>query len=413
MFSFLTGSDPKNKNNPDAKRPINQKDRKQATIFSKGVTRFLRYNKDLLPKERIQEIETKREEFLKVTNDPGKLRKDLDDLSEGISKICKKSIPDFQPSVVKENIEVLFVAVVIAMGIRAYFVQQFKIPTGSMQPTLNGIIAYPAPEIKSAETEYRAPKDYQMPNPITRLIDSIWFGRSHVEWRAKEDGDSFSPYANIEGKSQLILFQRTYLRTRMGHKYSAAGTEDRVLKLVDSRYYDVPLKKGDVIARGYMETGDMLIVNKMAYHWRKPKRGEVFVFHTRGIEGIQRSSSSVIRNGRKLSVEEAYGSQHYIKRLVGVPGDHVKVAPPGLIINNEEAKEFGMKRVAAQEGRYTGYVPGPTNEFHLGAKEYLAFGDNSSNSSDSRMWGTVKESNIVGSAMFVFYPFGNHFGPIK
>ena len=42
---------------------------------------------------------------------------------------------------IEENLEVIFVAVVIALGLRAYVVQPFRIPTGSMQPTLNGIVA--------------------------------------------------------------------------------------------------------------------------------------------------------------------------------------------------------------------------------------------------------------------------------
>jgi hypothetical protein len=95
-------------------------------------------------------------------------------------------VKDYKPSAWKENIEVIFVAVVIAMGIRAYFIQQFKIPTGSMQPTLNGIIAYPTKEMNPL-AERHAPDDYESPALPQRLWDKVWYGRSHVEWVAEED----------------------------------------------------------------------------------------------------------------------------------------------------------------------------------------------------------------------------------
>ncbi len=116
MFSFISGSYPKNK---DGKRPINKDDRKKAKQFAKGVTRFLRYNKDLLPEEKFDEIAEMRDQFVDDFESKEKKRKDLDKLADDISKVCKKAIPDFQPTLLKENIEVLFVAVVIAMGIRA------------------------------------------------------------------------------------------------------------------------------------------------------------------------------------------------------------------------------------------------------------------------------------------------------
>ncbi|MEZ5430860.1 MAG: S26 family signal peptidase [Verrucomicrobiales bacterium] len=79
-----------------------------------------------------------------------------------------------------------------------------------------------------------------------------------------------------------------------------------------------PSKKGQLIARGYVETGDQVIVDKFSYHWRRPQHDEVFVFNTRGIAGINVSSNE--------------GSQHYIKRLAGVPGDRVEIKDQQLAL---------------------------------------------------------------------------------
>lgn len=410
MSSLTPGSDSKKSSHPGSNKPLDSKGQKQARQFAKGVKRFLRYNKDLLPEETYDHIASLGQEFVDAIPDSKRLRKDFEKMADNISKTCKKAIPDFQPSLIRENIEVLFVAVVIAMGIRAYFIQQFKIPTGSMQPTLNGIIAYPADELASPNAAYKASAGYEKPNPVARLIDSIWFGRSHVEWRAREDGDSFlvtrsqgyQRQGGLVGRNKFILFPRTYLTTRKGNQYVAAGTASRVTNLINWENNGKTLKKGDLIARGYLETGDMLIVNKMIYHWRKPKRGEVFVFNTRDIDLIQRT------------INPAYGSQHYIKRLCGLPGDHIVVDSPNLIVNGEPAREFGIRRVMSGEGLYHGYLNKGLNfDFQLEEGQYLALGDNSGNSLDSRSWGHVPQNNIVGKALFVFYPFGNHFGPIK
>src|SRR5690606_19569550 len=67
----------------------------------------------------------------------------------------------------EENVEVMFVAIVIALGLRAYYLQPFRIPTGSMQPTLNGIIATPTPVA-------------EWPSFPQRMIEKVLRGRTYV-----------------------------------------------------------------------------------------------------------------------------------------------------------------------------------------------------------------------------------------
>ena len=80
-----------------------------------------------------------------------------------------------------------------------------------------------------------------------------------------------------------------------------------------------------------------------------------------------------------------------------------------------------MKRVGAMEGSYKGYgnfgklSPGMVRELSAREddREYWAMGDNSYNSSDSRYWGTVPERNLVGPALFCYFPLGRNWGVIR
>ena len=94
------------------------------------------------------------------------------------------------------------------------------------------------------------------------------------------------------------------------------------------------LKKGTVVVEGMVDSGDLVLVDKFSYHFRKPKRGEVFVFDTLGIKGIKDRSGP------------QGGGSHYIKRLVGVPGDSLSINEPDLLVEGKVTQEPGIRRVA-------------------------------------------------------------------
>ena len=75
-------------------------------------------------------------------------------------------------------------------------------------------------------------------------------------------------------------------------------------------------------------------------------------------------------------------------------------------------RQNGYKGYTAMDGDWNNFIKGD-QEIKLGGRQYLAMGDNSPDSSDGRIWGPVPEQNLVGPALFVYWPFLPHFGVIR
>lgn len=117
--------------------------------------------------------------------------------------------------------------------------------------------------------------------------------------------------------------------------------------------------------------GNYVLVNKLAYRWGKPSRGDVIVFHY------------------PPDPEQV----PYIKRVIGLPGDHIQIADGKVRINGQVLDEPYLKVATIQGGEWV--VP---------EQSLFVMGDNRNNSSDSRSWGMVPYENIIGKAMLVYWP---------
>lgn len=402
MASSTSPKDAAKPSKPVPEGPATSKHMKEAKLLLKGVAKFLRYNDDLISADNKARIAEREADFRGAMEKPGVEIKELEELAGHLTKTCEKSVPGYKASAIRENIEVIFVAVVIAMGIRAYFAQPFKIPTGSMQPTLNGVIAYPHESISPGPNQqYRTSEE--TPGLLRRVWDKVWYGRSWVNIVAEKD--TTVQFGNIRQGTILKFFTYTYVPVgdnpaKPDKTYWVPGTRDRVEQLIAARG---PVKAGETIARGFIDTGDQVIVDKFSYHWVRPKNDDVFVFTTNDIPYIQRTLE-----------DPRMGSQHYIKRLAGIPGDHLEVKGGNLYLNGEIAAQPGFLKVMSKENGYQGYQEsGYYTNVKLAEDQYFALGDNSYNSADGRSWGHVPAQNIVGRAVFVYLPFGHHFGPIR
>lgn len=124
-------------------------------------------------------------------------------------------------------------------------------------------------------------------------------------------------------------------------------------------------------------SGQYLIIDQISYYFEQPMRGEVIVF----------------RYPRDPS-------KFFIKRIIGLPGDTVKIENSVVtIINSEYPEGFVI-----DEPYIKSMKTAPLFTETLGEREYFVMGDNRDNSSDSRSWGVLQEERIVGRAFIRLFP---------
>ena len=356
---------------------------KHSRLLLRHAQKYLRYKNDLLSASSREEILAGIENLRAALRDRDHER--THGAAEALDKTLHRLTPVNWESHWRENCEVILVAIVVAVGIRSYFLQPFKIPTGSMQPTLNGIIGFPS----------MAPS----PNILRRVVDFVVLGRNYIDVVSQEDD-------TIEGLTQRkFLFFFTFSRIDCDHQsflvYAPPETLQHDFRVALGNNY----RRGEIIARGAVNTGDQVFVDKFSYNFVKPHRGDVFVFRTNHILGIREDSEA--------------GAPFFIKRLTGLPGDELRIDPPVLYVNGERARNFGINRVIEARAPYRGYSAGqsflgePDRSYVVPEHGYFAMGNNSYNSYDSRYWGPVPDENLVGRGLFVYWPFDRHWGLIR
>jgi len=371
----------------------------EARELLKSARKLLDYKKDLWSGATVADFETQMRKL-----DEAVARKDekaVEEEAKRLDQLAGQYSPPPSDAGWRENCEVFLVAIIVALGVRTYFLQPFTIPTGSMQPTLNGIIGHPT----------KSPP----PNILKRIATGLLMGRGYINVVCEADG----MVTQMEEVKNLFIF--TYTRFECGGQIYSVHVP------VDTLYHyfhvDATRKyhKGDIIARGYVDAGDHVFVDKLSYNFRTPARGDVFVFNTKNIQ---------TQDNRR---NPDGPSQFYIKRVGGLPNDELRIDPPVLYQNGARAQGFGYERVMACKNGYRGYsnaaeffnpdgtpfyrpmnnLIDPENTIRVPAKSYFALGDNSFHSSDSRDWGKVPQQNIMGRGLLVYWPFNSHWGLIK
>jgi signal peptidase I len=304
-----------------------------------AARKMVRVNRDILDPRRATEVtglcdnlqaEIKARNLLRVIELTGRL-----------DTLIGKAFLRPKHAGLRENVEVFLVAGIVAMAVRTFFVQPFKIPTGSMQPTLYGV--YPP---RPPESRYEPPLPYSDGTPS--------------------------------------LLEKAYSTLFLGRIYEPTG---------------------------YRSRGDHIFVDKLTYHFRKPQRGEIIVFKTDHISDLP----------------EPLRGRFYIKRLIGLPGDKVQIAPPYALINGEVLDErLAFARIYSLHNGYEGYsIPDPLtvqgakyirkpgDAYQVPADHFFVLGDNTNHSLDGRYWGSFPKDDLVGRATCIYWPFSGRFGFVE
>lgn len=379
---------------------------RRAVDLGKTVRKIARSQRDLLKPEAIAAINESCDALRAAIAGP----RDLEALRAAMTRVETVANSNLQPypnAGMRENFEVALVAIGVALAIRTFVLQPFKIPTGSMQPTLYGI----------THESFRTNPDVQFPSGIQRWIDSWFRGVSYYDVVAAESGklgvveeprSVLLPFIKkqkfwVGDKSYTVWFPPEELFTDRYRRFGGRAG------LHPEQYFE----KGESILKLKVISGDHLFVDRMTYNFRPPRRGEIIVFATEGIQGLEQD-------------------QFYIKRLVGLGGETLSIDDTRHVHVNGERLDAATHRFEfvysfgenpPMDSRFSGHVNGRTaaafghayslsplyptdaETFTIRTNHFVVMGDNTVNSLDSRAWGDFTRTNVIGRSAFVYWPF--------
>lgn len=429
---------------------------RQLSEMCRQMERVINEQRDLLSAEAIGALEMAKSEAraaIASGANKGELKRQMGKLEEAARKWFR---PYANPGV-RENVKEFLVAVVTILSFTTFFLQLTKIPTGSMQPTLFGITyqdlkgehsvtlkngtklygqivseggdkitfrhGNEEEEIPKSEIAKTESGGFEVPSTLKRLALYWTQGISYKYLVAPFDGfvkDVGMPkavfpfikrqpviFSDPSGQRQVTLWiwfppdEKLFARGNPG----GAAEGGKIFRA------------GEPIVKAKAVAGDHLLVDRFTYNFRRPKRGEIFVFKTKGILGLDQDVL-------------------YIKRLVALPGEKVQLGNDRHLIIDGKRLDASTPRFemvysfdmfptnnpyqghvndfAARQMGFSGSIaplmPEEKVVYEVGPKHYLAMGDNTLNSLDSRAWGSVPRENIIGKCWFVYWPFTERFG---
>ncbi len=149
-----------------------------------------------------------------------------------------------------------------------------------------------------------------------------------------------------------------------------------------------------------IEINDRVMVNKLAYDFGEPQRGDIVVFGDPREPAVEESlPEAVVRSVLEAVGVRTRGRDDLIKRVIGLPGETIVIKDGRIQVDGSPIDEPYIGDILmADEG-----------PFVVGADEVFVMGDNRNASFDSRRFGPVPYEDLVGEAFVTIWPL-SHFG---
>ncbi len=374
---------------------------------ARHVEKILQHQRDILTPEAVTLVQADINDLSTLCREGDK--KAITESLVRLEKTANKWLKPYPNSAWRENIEVALVAIAVAMAIRTFVLQPFKIPTGSMQPTLYGV----------TYEDLRGQPDVKIPGQPRRLLEYWFSGVQYFQVVAHADGQ-----VDYGEPSKLVLFNARQAFTINGQSRSILFPPDDLFRR-SGVFPGTPVKKGDELIKMRVVSGDHLFVDRVSFNFRRPARGDIVVFETHGITRLDKSQQDT----------------YYIKRLCGLGGETLELKPRyeilgpprmdvsqagRLLVNGREitvntpkfehlysfadAPSGTTKTLPYRDNHYFGHalIDGLAagRKFQVPANHYFVMGDNTFNSSDSRVWGDFDQTKVIGKSCFVYWPIG-------
>ena len=374
---------------------------RQALDLRKHVLNLLAAQRDLLTPEGIAAMEdacAKLRAAVLAKADAAALQAEM----KNVEEVANQWLRPYPHASWRENVEVILVAIAVAMAIRTFFLQPFKIPTGSMQPTLYGI----------THQSSRNEPVVKFPGGVDEFVDSWFRGITYYHVVCEEDGE----LRRVDPPKTILPLVKKQTFQVGERNYTVWFPPDQLFGGNANRaglYPGQRFKKGEDIIKLKVISGDHLFVDRLSYNFRRPERGEIIVFETKGIDGLPQD-------------------QFYIKRMVAMGGERVSMDNDRHLHINGQRLDASTPRFEnvyhltgpPKDSEFSGHVnetvarqnsrPGlaplfsdDKQEFTVRPKHYIVMGDNTMNSLDSRAWGDFKQESVIGKSAFVYWPFFN------